>query len=317
MTSKSTPSLDNAGIGFVLVIAAGLSTILGAVPVYNTRLVTIACKPVLAVGLGFSGGVMLYVSFVEIFVKSLKAFEEEAEEDHAYFMATLCLFCGMLLMRLIAVLVHWLGADHHLLEGEMTEGPEVKNHAVDSSEAQVEESIEADGEVKAPQRVAMTPGKEEEKKLKRMGLNTAAAIAVHNFPEGLATFVATLADPSVGATLAFAIVIHNIPEGLCVALPIYYATGSRALGVLWALFSGIFEPVGAFMGWLLIKSTGSDMHQKIYGALFGLVAGMMVMIVLLELLPTGFRYDPQDRFVTNSLVVGMLVMAASLCLFRL
>jgi ZIP family zinc transporter len=148
-----------------------------------------------------------------------------------------------------------------------------------------------------------------------MGINTAAAIAIHNFPEGLATFVATLAEPSVGVTLAIAIGIHNIPEGLCVALPIYYATDSRLKGFLWALLSGISEPVGALIGYAIIKSTGDDMSQVVYGVLFGLVAGMMIMIVILELLPTAYRYDPTDTCVTNSVVVGMLVMAASLCLF--
>merc|ERR1719277_244959 len=113
-----------------------------------------------------------------------------------------------------------------------------------------------------------------------MGLNTAAAIAIHNFPEGLATFVATLAEPAVGVTLAIAIGIHNIPEGLCVALPIYYATGSRIKGFLWALLSGISEPIGALIGYAIIKSTGNDLNQVVYGILFGVVAGMMVMIVV-------------------------------------
>jgi ZIP family zinc transporter len=152
--------------------------------------------------------------------------------------------------------------------------------------------------------------------LQKMGINTAAAIAIHNFPEGLATFVATLAEPTVGVTLAIAIGIHNIPEGLCVALPIYYATDSRWKGFFWALLSGISEPVGALIGWLIIKSTGDDMNQLVYGILFGIVAGMMIMIVVLELLPTAYRYDPKDRVVTTSVVVGMLVMAASLVIFQ-
>merc|ERR1719188_1302658 len=105
-----------------------------------------------------------------------------------------------------------------------------------------------------------------------MGLKTAIAIGLHNLPEGIATFVGTLADPAVGATLAIAIAIHNIPEGLCVALPIYYATDSRLKGFLWALFSGLSEPIGAFIGWLIIKSTGDDMNQYVYGVLFGLVS---------------------------------------------
>merc|ERR1712108_101958 len=98
----------------------------------------------------------------------------------------------------------------------------------------------------------------------------------------------------------------------CVALPIYYATGSRLKGFLWA---GLSEPLGAFIGWLIIKSTGEDMNQLVYGILFGIVAGMMIMIVILELLPTAYKYDPTDRFVKTSVVAGMAVMAASLCLF--
>merc|ERR1712232_1433461 len=102
----------------------------------------------------------------------------------------------------------------------------------------------------------MGPNGKNDKKLQQMGINTAAAIAIHNFPEGLATFIATLAEPSVGITLAVAIGIHNIPEGLCVALPIYYATESRWKGFFWALLSGISEPIGALIGYLIIKATG-------------------------------------------------------------
>merc|ERR1719492_294328 len=115
-----------------------------------------------------------------------------------------------------------------------------------------------------------------------MGVKTAVAIAIHNFPEGLATFVATLDNTAVGATLAIAIAIHNIPEGLCVALPIYYASGGTLRGrlkaFLWGLLSGLSEPVGALIGYGIIRATGSDMNQTVYGVLFGLVAGMMVMI---------------------------------------
>jgi len=151
---------------------------------------------------------------------------------------------------------------------------------------------------------------------KRMGLNTALAIALHNFPEGLATFVATLADPAVGVTLAIAIAIHNIPEGLCVAMPIYYATHNRHMAFLWGILSGVSEPIGALVGYAIIKSTGDDMNQLVYGILFGMVGGMMVAIVIYELLPTGQRYDPQNKVLGNSVVVGMMVMAASLVMFQ-
>lgn len=153
----------------------------------------------------------------------------------------------------------------------------------------------------------------QKKKLVHMGLSTALAISLHNFPEGLATFVAALADPSVGAVLAIAIGIHNIPEGLCVALPIYYATGNRWKGFLWGCLSGLSEPVAALLGWAVLANA---LTQTAYATLFGLVSGMMVMISFKELLPTAHRYDPEDTVVTYSVVAGMAIMAVSLVLFN-
>jgi len=330
---EAAPSLDNTGLAFGLVTAAGLSTALGAAAVFWKKIVDLATTEVLAAGLGFSGGVMLYVSFVEIFVKSQDSFEGHGQEGQdAYFCATLCLFAGMLLMRVISWLVHMLDKNHSCDLDALDEAirDTEKKEAADALEAAggappqlaeegnpatQQEAKEKDADDSKKERAERVE-KQKQAKLQRMGLNTAAAIAIHNFPEGLATFVATLAEPSVGATLAIAIGIHNIPEGLCVALPIYYATGNRWKGFLWALLSGISEPIGAFIGWCIIKSTGADMSLVVYGVLFGLVAGMMIMIVILELLPTAYRYDPKAKYVTNSIVLGMAVMAASLCLFQ-
>jgi len=150
-------------------------------------------------------------------------------------------------------------------------------------------------------------------KLVRMGLATALSIAIHNFPEGLATYVAAINDPAVGATLAIAIAIHNIPEGLCVSIPIYYATGDRKKAFLWGILSGCTEPIGAIMGYIILAQTMSNI---VYGLMFGLVAGMMVRISLKELLPTAYRYDPEDTVITKSVCGGMLLMASSLVLFQ-
>lgn len=139
-------------------------------------------------------------------------------------------------------------------------------------------------------------------------------LVVHNFPEGLATFVATLNDPASGAVLAIAIGAHNIPEGLCVALPIYYATGSRWKGFLWGFLSGMAEPIAGIMGWLVLANT---LSLKVYAVLYGLVGGMMIMISMKELLPTAHRYDPEDSVVTYGAIVGMAVMALSLVLFKI
>jgi ZIP family zinc transporter len=159
-----------------------------------------------------------------------------------------------------------------------------------------------------------TPETKDSKKLMRMSLNTALAIGIHNFPEGLATFVATLGDPKVGGVLAVAIAIHNIPEGLCVAMPVYYATGNRWKAFGWAMLSGMSEPFAALLGWAILANSFSD---KLYGILFGIVSGMMVVISTRELLPTAHRYDPEDSVVTYSFIAGMCIMALSLVLFLL
>jgi zinc transporter ZupT len=191
------------------------------------------------------------------------------------------------------------------------------------SRAESDHQHELSGTDKIPQRdpesgeAALSDAKkqaEESKKLVRMGINTAVAIGLHNFPEGLATFVAALDNPRVGGVLAFAIGIHNIPEGLCVALPVYYATGSRTKAFWWAILSGASEPFAALLGWAVLAN--SFTHQ-VYAILFGLVAGMMVVISTRELLPTAHRYDPNDTVVTFSFIIGMGVMALSLILFLL
>jgi zinc transporter, ZIP family len=144
-----------------------------------------------------------------------------------------------------------------------------------------------------------------------MSYKTAFAIALHNFPEGLATFVAALGDPKLGLALAIGIALHNIPEGLAVALPLYYATGNRTKAFLVASISGFTEFIAALLGWAVLVSAFSP---TLYAVVFGIVSGMMVLISLRELLPTAHRHDPQDKFVTISFACGMAVMAFSLAL---
>eukprot|EP01138_Halocafeteria_seosinensis_P003524 gb/GECG01003602.1/.p1 GENE.gb/GECG01003602.1/~~gb/GECG01003602.1/.p1 ORF type:complete len:387 (+),score=53.63 gb/GECG01003602.1/:1-1161(+) len=164
-----------------------------------------------------------------------------------------------------------------------------------------------------------TPGSallhnDEAKALGKVGLLTALAIALHNFPEGLATFVATLDDPKVGGALAVSIGIHNVPEGICVAVPIYYATGSKCKAFWWAFFSGITEPVGALIGWLILRQNMTDIA---FGIIFGVVAGMMIQISFGELIPTSREYDTHKKYSTAFVMFGMAVMALSLVLFEI
>ena len=150
------------------------------------------------------------------------------------------------------------------------------------------------------------------RRLKRTGVLTGLAIGLHNFPEGLATFVATMSSPSFGAALTIAIALHNVPEGLTVAMPIFYATKSRCKAFLFAAASGLAEPIGAFCGWLVLKNSFGPI---LYGICFGLVGGMMVYISLAELLRTALKFDPKGYVVVPSLVAGMFIMAVSLLLF--
>lgn len=129
----------------------------------------------------------------------------------------------------------------------------------------------------------------------------------------MATFIAVLEDPKVGASVAIAIGIHNIPEGICVAMPIYYATGSKWKAFFWATLSGLTELVGALLGWLVLRKIFTPI---VYGVLFGIVGGMMVYIAVKELLPTAHRYDPEDKVTTIGLIFGMVAMAVSLVLFE-
>lgn len=151
--------------------------------------------------------------------------------------------------------------------------------------------------------------------LARMGVLTGLAVGLHNVPEGVATFAATLASPATGVVIAIAIALHNIPEGVAVALPLYYATGSKWKGLMWAAVSAAAEPLGGLIAYAVLGSMG--MSHLAFGIMFSFVAGMMVYISIRELLPTALRYDPKDSCVTACAFWGMAVMAASLLMFEL
>jgi ZIP family zinc transporter len=148
-----------------------------------------------------------------------------------------------------------------------------------------------------------------------LGVNaiTINPLLLLHYSVGLVTFVGYVADPTLGISLAVGIAIHNIPEGLCIAVPIYYSTGSRWKGFAWGTFSGISEPLGALLGWLVLN--GSDFSGIAYGVLFGCTAGIMTFIVIDDLLPAAYKHDVEGVIVTPCLFVGMLLIAVSLILF--
>ena len=265
--------LNTLLFAFGLTLFAGLATGVGSALAFFTKQTN---TKFLSVALGFSAGVMIYVSFVEIFVKARNALTVPLGERWGYWVATIAFFGGLFLIALIDKLVPSFENPH-----------EVR----DVSEMQMEQQTDH--------------------KLLRMGFFSALAIAIHNFPEGLATFTAALTDPGLGISVAVAIAIHNIPEGIAVSVPLYYATGDKKKAFKWSFLSGLSEPVGAIVGFGLISTFFND---TVFGILFASVAGIMVFISLDELLPTAQKYG-EHHLSIYGLVSGMIVMAMSLLLF--
>ncbi len=261
---------------------AGLSTGIGSAIAFFAKRTNYRF---LSVATGFSAGVMLYVSFVEILPKAVEELSEGRTERAGTWYGVISFFAGMLIILLIDRLI-----------------PSAEN----PHEVRGEGQVEAVHEGASPQKLLNTTPE----KLHRMGLFTALAIAIHNFPEGLATFLSALQDPAMGLVIAVAIAMHNIPEGISVSVPIYFATGKRGPAFAYSLLSGLAEPIGALVGYMVLKSI---LGPGILGTLFGAVGGIMVYISLDELLPTSRAYG-KGHDSLYGLLAGMVVMALSLLL---
>jgi len=285
---------ENVLFAFGLTLFAGLSTGIGSAMAFfakktNTKFLSLA--------LGFSAGVMLYVSFVEIFIKAKDALVAELGARHGYWVTTVAFFGGMLLIAIIDKMVPNFENPHEVVGvEEMQEIDKMEHHL---EEMEQEHASEHAGH------------KHKAGSLYRMGLFSALAIGIHNFPEGLATFASALKDPTLGISIAVAIAIHNIPEGIAVSVPIYYATGDKKKAFFYSFLSGLSEPVGALVGYVLLYRYFNDF---VFGILFAGVAGIMVFISLDELLPAAQRYG-EHHLSIYGMVSGMAVMAVSLLLF--
>ena len=442
------PSFEsgNVGLGFGLVATAGLCSSLGAALALVVRLESESSKRVLAVSMAVSAGVMLYVSMIEIFQKSVDAFsqhycppllrrEEQDVCSPAFVAATGSFFLGTLLLVLIHALTsgkarqrlsHALrrakrrisetrrdkargtsqdrGARQIRLcvnesaassseqdslvagkpptteEGDRgktemqcdTDCIELQEVSPGSEIAQQDEEKGLDARSQASQPddlagllvpvpqgwearlmrgrpVLCRPGasewydilpalgeklvgdvrgdgsggpalagaeaeeqKEQRKQLLMTGIVAGVAIALHNMPEGLATFIAAQADAKMGVGIAVAVALHNVPEGVCVAMPIAFATGDRCKAFCYASLSGLSEPLGALLGFVIL---GGEVSAATFGWMFGLVSGLMVAISLADLLPEALALEPNKTLVSGAVLCGMFVMALSLVAF--
>ena len=262
---------ENVLIAFLLTALAGLSTGIGSALAFFTRRTS---RSFLSLALGFSAGVMIYISFAELLVEGTRALSEAHGESWGRWAGPAAFFGGFAVALIIDLLV-----------------PSHEN----PHEARTIEKMD-------------NGNPDEAARLKRLGVFTALAIGIHNFPEGLATFAAAMSDVKLGISIAIAVAIHNIPEGISVAVPIYFATGSRKKAFWYSFLSGLSEPVGALVGFLVLRPFFSD---TLFGILFASVGGIMVFISLDELIPTAKEYE-RGHLAVYGLGLGMVVMAVSL-----
>ena len=280
------PDTDTILFAIAVTAFAGLSTGIGSAIAYFAKRTNFRF---LSFALGFSGGVMLYVSFTEILTKADASLALLYGQPTAGWITTGAFFLGIIIMMVIDRLVPDAENPH-----ELTPKTQIASYQAHETAGTFS------GDTVRDQR------------LMRMGLFSALAIAIHNFPEGLATFLAAIENPELGIAIGLAIAIHNIPEGIAVSVPIFYATGSRSKAFGHSFLSGLSEPVGGLVGFFLLSTFATP---EAFGITFGAVAGIMVYISLDELLPTAREYATGHE-VLYGIVCGMAVMAVSLLLVR-
>lgn len=262
---------NNIGLAFSLTMLAGLTTAIGGAIAFITKKDNLKA---LSIGLGFSAGVMIFISLVDIIPNS----EALLKVNFPHIFQWL-VYGGFILGILVSVLIDYFLPDH-----------------IDA-----EELLDPDSEDKA---------KKDHYKLQRAGMLTAIAICIHNFPEGMATFLTTTQDITLGFSVALAIAIHNIPEGIAVALPIYHVTGKKRYAMLYAALSGITEPIGALVGMFIF---GLFVPQVMVGFLMAAVAGIMTYISFDTLLPLSKEYGNWHLSIVG-IISGILFIWLSLIL---
>lgn len=313
------------GLAFLFTIIAGLSTGIGSLIAFFTKKPN---KKFLSFTLGFSAGVMLYISMVELLKEGGVVLSAKFGNKLGLLYATLAFFGGIALILIIDRLV-----------------PEGTNpHEVKQVE-DLEETLQEEVPINIDQRNPMLSEQQahcskkrkfrfrrrkcannydeciefgdckesnfRKRALLRSGLFTAFAIAIHNFPEGIATFFSTLQGINVALPIMIAISLHNIPEGISVSVPIYYATGSKKKAFFYSALSGFAEPLGAILAYLVLMPFFTPV---MLGVINAFVAGIMVFIALDELIPSAIQCG-EKHLPIYGIILGMALMAVSLIAF--
>ncbi len=268
--------MEHIWVAFSLTLLAGLSTGIGSTIAFFTRRVN---TKFLSVALGFSAGVMIYVSLAEMLPTSQKVIQSTLGGYFSSFISFFAFFLGIIFIGIIDMYV------------PNTENPH-EFHKDSKSLDNIKKS------------------RHNHSSLMRIGIFTACALAIHNFPEGLSTFISALSEPTIAYSIAIAVAIHNIPEGIAVSVPIYYATGSRKKAFVYSFMSGLAEPLGAVIGYLLLRPI---LNETMFGIVFAWVSGIMVYISFDELLPAAREYG-EHHLAIFGLFSGMFIIALSLAL---
>ncbi len=274
--------LSNAILAILLTLFAGLSTGIGGAIAFFTKHTN---KKLLSISLGFSAGVMLYVAFVELFFQSQTFITSQLGDKLGNWITVLSFFAGIAIIGMIDVLIPSCENPH---EAHKVEDMRNKNMLKRCKHKMSKKC----------------------RHLYRLGIFTAIALTIHNFPEGIATFVSTLADVKLGIAIAIAVAIHNIPEGIAISVPIYYSTKNRKKAFLYSSLTGLSEPLGALIAYFILRNY---FNELIAGIIFAGVAGIMVYISLDELLPSAREYG-KPHWAILGVISGMGVMAVSLLL---
>jgi len=301
-------------IALGLTLLAGLSTGLGSAIAFFFKRPKMSY---LAFALGLSTGVMVYVSFMELL--------PTANRHIGALWSTVAFFLGILFIALIDLAVpHDTNPHDFAEEGELSAISTLgSGHATATEPALEAAECAPGGEPEMPCDEPVPAGATDAEahailerrykrrsSLMRAGLFTALAIGIHNFPEGLATFASALSNVGVGVAIAIAIAIHNIPEGISVSVPIFYATGDRKKAFRLSFLSGLAEPAGAIIGYLVLLPF---LTHSLLASLMAFVAGIMVYISVDELLPLAHRYG-RGHAVIVGIVLGMAIMAGTILL---
>ena len=260
--------MNQAYLALLLSLLAGAATAVGGLTVFFRKNI----KPTpLSFTLGFSAGIMIYISIACMMVESSDFFKVQYNDTISGLCTIVFTAAGMLLCVLIDTFVP-------------------KTHSI----------YAANGEVKMQDNKSV--------RLYRASMLTAVTIALHNFPEGIATFMAGYGDVSEGISMALAVALHNIPEGIAVSVPLCYATGSRSRGFIYSALAGLAEPLGAMLAYLVLAPFISD---YLLGAIYAVVAGIMLSISFGELLPASREYGHHNASLFGVLS-GLVLIAAGL-----